>query len=730
MASLPRQLPSVPSCAARRGLLALALSAGWAVPALALDGSLGFRQSAQEGGRGAADYSLQVISRDASAQQFLGLWPGASLRIEAFVRDDATQSRVGSANSAWSQLSQHAGAALRYGHRGLRLELSASGRRRDQTPDPGLRTRQDLGQLGAWAQWRAHRRLRLSGSLLSSRAWREEAAQAEVETREQLQAAGLDLQLTPGTWRYNFSRQRSEQLARGSDATHSSHQLAFAGDLGLLGDRGRLSLSARSRRFTQELAQRELQGELLLEPVLAGVRVDPTPELDDPLEAPLVAVVELIDLDRRTPTAVDLGDEAEPGLQFGGDYRNLVLDLGAPAAVSRLRVYVEARPVAPELMQWSVYLADDAEGKVWTRQEAASASARYREWDEDLQGWEFGLAAPLTARYLKLVNVKLGPVAPQLRVTELEAATSALLPGGKDRETSLSHRLETGLELRLGPSWRTRLDLGLRLRDHAGERADQEEWIQGWGLYWTRGAWAAVGRLEWRQLDSGGLRQSDIAARSVMLRRRLGGIHALGLRGEETRDRGLGSDRRSRSLSLSAEWQLAPALRLDQRLSHSWLRDAGADLRTRALTAATTLHSVPFNWLFLDLGRVDRWSEREAGLGYTRFNDTEITVGWLPVPLISLRSHFVYQDRGEGEWFIQHSLTWTPAPGGDLALRLQANEFSDTRVDTRETGAGAALTWTPRPRLLLEGGVDTQRMHRPEGNSRPVNSYFKTSFAF
>jgi len=731
MASPSRPPIPLPSHTCTQGLLAAALAVLLgAGRAGAVDGSLSFQQSQQDGGTGALDYSLQVINRAASAQQLVGLWPGASFRLEAQLRDEATQSRVGSVHSAWNQLSQRAAGALRYGHRGLRLELNASGRRREREPDPGQGSTQDLGQLGAWAQWKASPWLRLQGSWLSSRAWRDEASLPEVETREQLQSAGVETALGLGTWRYAFSRQVTENLARGSRGIHASHLLSYDGDFGVLGERGRLSLGARSRSFSQEFSQRELTGEPLLEPVAAGVRIDATPEVDDPLEPPLTLVAGLIDLDRRAPTGIDLGDDATVGLQFGGDYRNLQIDLGTPTAVSRVRLYVERRPTAPELMQWSFYVAGDAEGRLWTRQDAASASARYRDWDEDLQGWEFTLEPPIALRHLKLVNAKLGPVEPVLLVTELETYPPESVPGGEHEETSLSHRLQAGLDYRFSQAWRARADLGLRLRDHGPARPDQEELTQGWGLYWTQGDWSAAGRLEWRRLDSGDRRDSDVAARSLSLRRRLGGLHALSLHGEQTEDRSLGSDRRSSTLSLGSEWQLAPALRIDQRLSHGWLRDEAAPLRSRALTAYTALHSVPFTWLFLELSRVDRWVEREAGLGYSRFNDTTITLGWTPVPLISLRSNLVYQDRGQGEWLVTHSLAWTPSPGGDLALRLHANEFSDTRVDTRQTGAGVALAWTPRPRLLIEGGMDAQRMRRPEGDSRPVNSYVKGSLAF
>lgn len=730
MARPSRPLLTLSARACAPGLLAAFLAAAGPARVLAVDGNLGFRQSQQDGGRGALDYSLQVISRDAAAQQLIGLWPGASLRVDAQVRDEATQSRVGSAHSAWNQLSQRAGAALRYGGGGLRLEVNASGRRREQAPDPGATTTQDLGQLGGWGQWRAGRWLRLQGSWLASRAWREEAALPEVETRETLQAAGLETSLALGTWRYAFSRQATENLARGSESVHASHLLSYEGDFGILGERGRLSLAARSRRFSQELRQRELMGELLLEPVAAGVRIDATPEVDDPLEPPLTPVAALIDLDRRAATSIDLGDDAEVGLQFGGDYRNLQIDLGTPSALSTVRLYVDRRPTAPELMQWSLYVASDAEGRLWTRHEAASASARYRDWDEDLQGWEFSVETPITLRHLKLVNTKLGPVSPVLRVTELEVSVPTALPAGEQRETSRNHRLQAGLDYRLSAAWRARADFGLRLREGAAALHDQEEFTQAWGLYWTQGAWSAAGRLDWRRLDSGDRRDSDVAARSLSLRRRLAGLHTISLHGEQTDDRGLGGDRRSRSLSLGSEWQLAPALRLDQRLSHGWLDDAGEHLRSRSLTSLTALRSVPFTWLFLDLSRVDRWVEQEAGLGYSRFNDTTITLGWTPVRLISLRSHLVYQDRGEGEWLVNHSLAWTPLPGGDLALRLNANQFSDSRVDTRQTGAGVLLAWTPRPRLLVEGGMDTQRMRRPEGDSAPVNSFVRGSLAF
>lgn len=707
--------------------LVLALSAA---PAAGLDGTLGFKQSEQDGGTGAEDYRLQLITRDAYAQQLIGLWPGLSLRLEAQVRDEETQSRVGGSSTAWSQLSRRAGLGLRYGGQRLRLDLSGSGRRREQRPDPGAAIDQDIGQLGAWGQLRALRWLELQGSLLETRAWREEGALPEIETRESLRSGGVESSLPLGSLRYSYSRQAGENLARASESVHTSHLLAYEGGFGLPGERGRLSVSARTRQFAQTLRQREQKERLLLEPLGAGVRIDATPAVQDPLEAPLTPVPGLIDLDRRAATGVDLGDDAEVGLQLGGDYRNLQLDLGAPLAVGLLRVFVDRRPTAPALMRWSIWVAEDAEGQLWRELQPTSAS--YREWDEGLQGWEFGLPSGSVGRFFKLVDSKLGPVEPVLFVTELEAADESLLPAGERRETSRSHRGQLGLDLRLSRDWRARADLGLRRREFGGARGDQDELTQGLGLYWTRGAWSASGRLERRWLTDADAdrRDSDVSGRSLSLTRRLAGLHSLGLSAEQTQDSGRDTDRLSSSLSLWGEWQLAPALRIDQRLSHGWLDDERQDLRSRSLTSFTALHCAPFAWLFLEFSRIDRWVEREAQVGYTRFNDTALTLGWTPVPLISWRSHIVHEERGEGEWLVTHSLSWTPLPGGDLALRLNANQFSDTRVGSEQASAGLVLSWTPRPRLLLEGGLESQRLDRPEGDSSPVNSFLRTRLAF
>lgn len=707
--------------------LALSLAAP---PALGLDGNLGFQQSEQDGGTGGVDYRLQLITRDAYAQQLIGLWPGLSLRLEAQVRDEETQSRVGASSSTWRQLSRRAGLGLRYGGQHLRLDLSGSGRRREQRPDPGVTIDHDSGQLGAWAQLRASRWLELQGSLLETRAWREEGALPEIETRESLRSGGVESALPLGRLRYGYSRQSSENLALASESVHASHLLAYEGDFGLPGERGRVSFSARTRQFSQQLTQREQTERLLLEPLGAGVRIDATPAVQDPLEAPLTPVPGLIDLDRRAATGVDLGDDAEVGLQIGGDYRNLQLDLGAALGVGLLRVYVDRRPTAPALMRWSVWVGEDAEGQLW--QELQPTSANYREWDEGLQGWEFVLPGGSSGRFFKLVDSKLGPVEPVLFVTELEATTESLLPAGERRETSRSHRGQLGLDYRLSRHWRARGDLGLRRREFDGARSDQDELTQGLGLYWTREAWSASARLERRSLADAdeNRRDSDVTGRSLSLTRRLAGLHSLGLSVEQTQDSGRDTDRLTSSLSLWGEWQLAPALRIDQRLSHGWLDDERQDLRSRSLTSFTTLHSAPFSWLFVEFSRVDRWVEREAQVGYTRFNDTALTLGWTPVPLISWRSHIVYEERDEGEWLITHSLSWTPLPGGDLALRLNANQFSDTRVESEQASAGLVLSWTPRPRLLIEGGLESQRLERPEGDSSPVNSFLRSRLAF
>lgn len=732
----PRCALSSPSEASRRAaraalvlLLALGVLLGQGGTARAADGRLGYEERHQDGGTAGVDYQLQIITRGAQAQQSMPLWGPLSLRVEAQVQDEETQSRVGDVSSAWDRLTQRGIASLRFGGSWLRADLHASGRRREESLHPQPLLTSDAGELGGWANLRPASWLTFQGSWLDSRNWNERSEGPEVETHESLRSAGAETALGPvGTLRYAYARNATENLTRSSLGVNSSHLLAYEGVYGLQGSRGRLSVSARTRRFNQHTRQDPYDGRLLLEPLVVGVRIDDSPEIEDPLEDPLTSVPGLSDLDRRAGTSVDLGDDAPVGLQIGGDYRNLQMDFGRPFPLSEAVLYVDRRPLAPELLQWRVYIADDPQGQLW--EELTGVTAVYRDLDSGLQGWEFSIEPPMATRYVKFVDVKLGPVGAVLRVTELEVYTPDSTPGRETRDQADSQRLFTALDYGLTRNLSARVDVTLRHRGDHGDTPDLDDRAQGAGLSYTRGAWSASARAELHRVESGGRLDSDVTTAAFGLRRRLGDASRAGVHYDRVDDRGDGGDRRTRALSVNADLRLAPALRVSQRFSYGWLDDRTAALSSRSFTSQSVLRSVPARWLYVDLTRTDRWVRREAGAGFTPFNDSSLSLGLTPVPLVSLRSTVTYQVRDKGEWLVRHTLTWSPLPGGDLAVHLNANQFSDTRVDTRQAGAGASVTWEPRPRLLLEGGVDAQRTRRAQGSSSPLNTFVKGSLVF
>ena len=155
-------------------------------------------------------------------------------------------------------------------------------------------------------------------------------------------------------------------------------------------------------------------------PLNIGYVLDDSPETLDPLEPQPTPLPALADLDRDTPTSLDIGDDAPPVREYGGDYRNILVDFGDAQTLAAATLYVDRVVSFPQFLTWRIYVSDDPDANTWQAVPDADYTAIYTERTDGRQAWDFEFATPLVSRRWKFVDVKSGPVEPELFVTELE----------------------------------------------------------------------------------------------------------------------------------------------------------------------------------------------------------------------------------------------------------------------------------------------------------------------
>lgn len=713
--------------------LALVLLSCLAITAQAVDGRLDYRDTRQRSGSGDTEYDLQITRREGLGNQRVPLGDRLALLLDFRYLDERSRSEIDGQDSSWRTLIRSGGLALHYHDEYLRVNLEGNGLLRDNRSGGGALARYQRQQLGAWANLDATRWLEAQGRWNETWSRRGEQLDDTPRLRESAQSLNTKTPLPGlGTLSYRFSRMERDDTEQDLLDVNVNHGVRYSGSFALADRRFQLDLSARSRWFEQRSTfGGEAGHESLVLPFGAAYRIDASPEYHDPLEDESLAAPALHDRDRDTPTEIDLGDDAPPGWQVGGDYRNIHYDLGENTLLASATLYLADRALTPELLNWRFYVSDDPEGRVWTELPGGAATADYREWSDQRWGWAVSFHDSVKTRRFKMVNEKLGPVAPRLRVTELEVNTPvSAVPDREFKATNDSQRFDSTLQYALLPGLGFRYNLGLRHRRYGSGGSDLAEDIHGLSLNWRRDRWRASARYEIHHLYRGGSLKTDVRSATLSAGHNWEGGHSLSAYAGQVIDDSQGQPRATNSLSLGGTWLPAPDLRYDQKVSYGWLDDYWQDLSSRSFTSHSSIRSMPTRWLFANLTRVDRWVQREAGIGFSRFNDTTLGVGWTPAPLLTFQSNLVYQVRTRSELLSRHSVNWSPYQGGKVAVRLHASMVSDTRVDSDQRSAGADVSWELRPRLLLESGLEAQSYRREGERLLPLNFYMRGSFRF
>jgi len=712
-----------------------ALAAGllaWAAPASApaVDGWLDLRGDRQEGRSGADAYVTEIVRAEARADERVDFTRALYLQVRYGILREATWSRFGGLSSDYETITQQPHAILSFQAGEARVGLTAEGYRRDYEGAGLAGRRDDRFAYGGWAQ-ASRDRLRLHARWLETGTWRDDDLGAETaDTRERNATAGARLGLAGGgeaSYAYTENDHRDE--TDGNRNRTRQHALQYRGGAGV-GRGVRLSWDARTSRFTQLLEGPLTGGRAYLVPLGGGFLLDDSPEILDPLEPGLTSVPALFDNNRAAATAINIGDDAPPVREFGGDYRNVQLDFGSPRELGLALLFVDRIVLFPQLVSWRLFVSDDPEGRLWTELPADAAAVAYREWDASQRGWEVVFAPGVTGRFFKMVDVKTGPIGADLFLTELEVYDRSEGTRDETRDGLWRHRLDAEAAWAPGGRWQARYALSLDERRYDEAERNLSGVSHAGRVDWREGLWSAGASLELQRLRGLRRRDTDVRVWGLNVARGRGTPVTTVLAFSRQDDRSRDDPRVTDSATLQNRWAVAPALTWSQRLSHSRVNDPAYDDRSRAWTLDTSVRATPRPAVGVDLRLTERWVSSEAGAGFTRFTDAESQVTWSPRPLVSLSSFVRYQVRARADWLLRHLLTWTPLPGGSVELRLSLSDYDDQRSDIRQRSAGGGVAWRPRPRLFLEGGVEKSRFERLGERSWPLSANVRANWTF
>jgi len=715
--------------AGRTALAAALLIVLGPLGASALDGRIDVRGVRNEGLTITNPYTTSVLRIDSSLEQYVRLSSDLVFRANFRNLVEDSESRSNDFVSDYGTRTLLPSVSLNYRNSSIRAGLNGDGYRRDYrggTFGERLDERFDASAYFQTNFEQGNLTLRANDSSSDRRT----SSGAWIENRDRAVRGSLQYDTMIGEFLYSGSLSRDEALTSGTRRDRLSQGLRYRGNTSWNAGRGRASIEARTDLFDEKVTSDLAITVSRLTPLSIGYVLDDTPEELDPLEPELTPLVELSDLDRDTPTSLNIGDDTPVVREYGGDYRNIVVDFGDPQEVGSVALYVDRIVRFPEFMQWRMLTSDDPEGIDWTEVSAGALSASWREWDDGRQGWEFLLSSPVNARRFKLVNIKTGPTEPNIFLNEIEFYDSRPADVHEVETSSRRHRLASSLSYQLT----SRLTVGYRAnltrreydqdaRDLSGaiHTFDTRLRLDGWNLATIY----SINTLTSQSRMNTDTRTLNVSATSDVARplwTRVTWHHDL--------DRSLERNRITDNIAVDTSWRAAPGLSLLQKLGFGTLDDDIFELESRSWFSVTTLRSQPRRNFSLDINRSSRWVSRDLGEDYSQFDDTDASVRWSLFPLLTYSGQVRYESRDRDEWLWRHILSWNPLTTGSLDMRFSVNHYSDTRTDTRQRGGGVTLAWHARPRLRMEGRMDLQAHERSGVKSTPLNTQWRTTWTF
>jgi hypothetical protein len=682
----------------------LLCGAAAAPDARAVDGVVELRTTHQEGRAGVEGYSADTLWEVYTVRQGADLAKDLHLNLEFITRRETLEGRSALSYTETERSTVSPLFNLSYQRDRTRLNLYGRALRTDQTGSGTPGQRDESLEGGLWFNSRLGR-LNLDGNVRESRAWRTSGLdEREIRDNHLTATARYDLTLQD-EFMYRFSRSRQEAPAVGITSIYTSHQLRYRGDHAFADDRGQVNVTLLRNQFHQ---REQFDPEFGLEyqlPLQGSYTLDDTPEFMDPLEDDPVPVPGLFDNDRSTPTEINIGDNAPPVRDFGGDYRNIMLDFGELTEMGTAILYVNQRLRFPGLMTWSVRFSDDNEGRDWGTLPAGAVTITYQEWENGRQGWVVRIDPSERHRRIKLVNVKLGDTEPDIFVTELEVYRPVTESREDQTSQTLRHQLISMVRYRLNSTFDTWYAANLDRRDFDDDR-DLTAAAHQFGGEAKLDGWVLSGTYQIYRLEGEARRNTRSNGQNLSLsRKRTGNLYGQ-LSWSRTVDDSYDAEYTTNSLTGDVTWRAAPALAFNQKVSRGWREDPLLDETSDSWSLISEIRSYPRQSLQVNLRRADRWVSIEAGTGFTTYNESQLEVNWTILPLLSYSGQAVYQVRDQEDWRLRSNLSWTPLPGGSMSLGFHASDYQDTRTDQLRRGGGATATWRPRPRLQFSAFVD------------------------
>lgn len=722
--------PTIASRAARA--LTLLVWAGVLFPGVAgaLDGRIDYLTTQQQGRTAGGEYTTSSHRLDESLDQYDRLMHRLFLRTGYRYLDERYASRNDSLSTELDMYTHNPTLSLTYRGHSLRGGLLGSGFRRIYTGGVADR-RDDRLDWDAWLQMGADP-YRMQVRYSDSWTERRDVGGGKRQNRERNLNGSAIADWDPvGEFMFTTSYLDNHEKTTGVRTTQHSYGLRYRGDTRWQDGRGRASVEARTSRFEEKIKNRTGDGLALQTPLEIGYVLDDTPETLDPLEPQPTPLPALADLDRDTPTSLDIGDDATPVREYGGDYRNILVDFGDAQTIAAATLYVDRVVSFPRFLTWRVYVSDDPDANSWTPVPQAGYTAVYTERTDGRQAWEFTFSTPLDNRRYKFVDEKSGPVEPELFVTELELYAPA------ERESLVSdsvlwrHYVNGGVDYDLLSN--LTVDYSLYLSDRRFEKGaanNVDNTIHRFGATWRHREWTLAASHDLNTVKTPDEVRTDLRGTDVSLTSSQDRDVRLRLIWNRVRDASPLRDRTTDDYAADVAWKAAPQLMVMQKVSRGVLDDGFEDLTSRSWASITILRGQARRSLSFDLRRTYRWVSREAGTGFAQFDDVDLTVRWSPFPLLSYTGQYRYERRTGSNTIWRNLVTWNPLSGGGVDLRFTLNDYEDTRSDTTQRGGSVAVIWRARSRLRLEGGLESQEYRREGERSTPLNTRFRATWMF
>jgi hypothetical protein len=571
------------------------------------------------------------------------------------------------------------------------------------TPESPSRKRQDLFGRIAWSAERRPRfdwsvaRIEIDDSLLNS----------STEDRSL-----LTLAYGGGLGNTSLGLEGRRYLDRDSEFTRDSLRGTWNGDLRRTLAAGRVTIGGQAlvvQGRTDENAPRALVVDVLRRPRAGLYAVDTTP-----LSGALAVTLELIDANLTAPAA-----------DLSGDFRNLGVDLGFPDTVDMALVTIERRllPGNEDDYAWDVYTS--ADGEFWS---LAAGSVAYT-----FNGLEnrFEIRfAPVSARFVKIVNTNFSRNEPPLAVTEI-------LVSSRETRSGRRNLTESNQSGNLSVAWSAHpnMDVGFntfasRLANDTGSGLQTNRDLNSTLTTTLRPADKVVTslRLQAIQRDSEqGVPESDRIASLGLAVTPLPtlDLSVTGTHRRNTSPTDLLVQADSVNFRADARFlhDVETALDLGILRQEEGILGRTTSRRTARLLLATTLRPgllLSNNW------GVERIEYGGAGVIPGRTDlDLRSRLSYRPTRVLGTEVEYLYQEIGGlsgGSWL--YDLDWLPFPGG--ALQLQFTLIKDRRSLSGtlrdETRLGAR--WTVNPRTILDLAYVVQKIGDPTAEAQRLASAF------